>query len=470
MKKAVALLLITTALVLQACRKDLFTEDSTAQLAFSTDSILYDTVFTTVGSVTKSFKVYNNHNRSIKISSLKVAGGVSSNFRINVDGVPLVSTGDIEIKKHDSIYVFIEVTVNPNSQNNPLVIRDSVMFETNGNQQSVTLEAWGQDAYFHVNEYLICNDVWMNNKPHVIYGLVIISAGCSLTIQPGTKVHLHKGAVLAADDGATLIVNGTSANKVRFMGDRLEPDYDEVPGQWGAIWLSPLSVNNKIDWAIIKNGTIGILCDSFPTSPNPTLHMNNTVIKNMSAIGIYARDSKIRATNCVVGNCGQHLVALTIGGQYSFYHCTFANYWNYGTPKRSTPAVIVNNWYETATGTVVRNLDSAHFFNCIIYGELADEIVLDSKTGGNFAYKLHYSVLKTQLNTSNPADYLNCVINSDPEFVDISENNYNISSSSSAKKKGDNAIGLQVIYDLNTTLRVSDAEPLPDAGAYQIAN
>ena len=141
-------ILFIWAVIFSGCRKDRFETDSSSKLEFSTDTLTFDTVFTTLGSATRLFKVYNKHKHTINITSVKLAGGVQSNFRINVDAVPGTTFKDVEVLGNDSIYVFVEVTVDPNKLNTPLVIFDQVVFITNGNLQQVVLEAWGQDAHF----------------------------------------------------------------------------------------------------------------------------------------------------------------------------------------------------------------------------------------------------------------------------------------------------------------------------------
>ena len=454
---------------LYSCKKDRLITNSAAQLDLSTKSILFDTVFTTVGSTTKYFKVYNKHDQPIKISSIRLGGGSNSNFRINVDGTPGIQLNDIEIAAKDSAFVFVEVTVNPNSNLTPFVIRDSVIFTTNGNDQQVLLEAWGQNAHFYANQYLTCNQIWTNDKPHLIYGTVIIPSGCSLTIQQGVRVFMHAGSILVADSAATLIVNGAQHSEVTFQGDRLEPEYAEAPGQWGAIWLYKESVNNSIDWAIIKNGQIGIKCDSFPTS-GPTLTIKNSIIKNMSIFALYGVDTKITGYNCVFANCGQYVAALTIGGEYNFYHCTFGNYWSYHT--RQFPTMILNNYYTDINSNLqTRALDSANFYNCIIYGDVDDEIKLDQSTNSGPAYNFdfHNCILKTTNGTSN-SHYQSCVVNNDVSFRNPSINDYRLSPLSSAINKGDasipNRIGLSFLnLDLLGSPRIVDGAP--DCGAYE---
>ena len=107
-------------LTLFACKKDNFTLSNSDTISFSTDTLFFDTVFTTIGSSTRKFKIYNTHNNKIKISKLKLAGGSSSIFRLNVNGVPGTEFKNIEIRAKDSMWVYADVTINPGNTNIPL--------------------------------------------------------------------------------------------------------------------------------------------------------------------------------------------------------------------------------------------------------------------------------------------------------------------------------------------------------------
>ena len=69
---------------------------------------------------------------------------------MNIDGNPGQSLRDIEIRPHDSVYVFCEVTINPNDplEVSPFIITDSIVFETNGAKQRVILDARGQNSNY----------------------------------------------------------------------------------------------------------------------------------------------------------------------------------------------------------------------------------------------------------------------------------------------------------------------------------
>ena len=46
---------------------------------------------------------------------------------------------DVEIAANDSIYIFIQVNVNPNNASSPMIITDAINFVVNGNSQIVLL-------------------------------------------------------------------------------------------------------------------------------------------------------------------------------------------------------------------------------------------------------------------------------------------------------------------------------------------
>ena len=376
------------------CNKEQFADSSDQNVTFSADKVLFDTVFTTICSTTLPLKVYNPHNDPIVYSNIDVMGGADSPFRIAVDGLNGTGFQGLEIGPNDSAWVFVEVTIDPNGATSALIEEDSVRFITNGNIEYVHLVAWGQDAFFHGGlgalTVLGCDEVWNADKPHVIYGIVAVDEGCSLTINPGTQVHCRNASGLYVFKGS-LDVQGELGNEVCFQGDRLEPEYADVPGQWGiqlqvqfetgfgveqatinrgGIWLFETQ-DCEIDHAIIKNGIIGIQCDTTGTSTGESLRINNTVVTNMSAIGIYTQGAHVSGSNCLFSNCGQNCAAFSIGGKYDFHHTTFANYWTQSN--RQSPAFYINNYYVDVDQNVqVRPLLEANFTNCIMYGNNAE--------------------------------------------------------------------------------------------------
>jgi hypothetical protein len=455
------------AFLLVSCKKDKILNDTSAKLEFSSEKILYDTVFTTIGSTTKYIKVYNRHSQKLIISSIRLGGGVSSRYRFNIDGIPGPVVRDLEIPAKDSLWVFVEVTINPNQQNTPLIVTDSLIFETNGNFQNVLLEAWGQDANYF-NGQILCNQVWNNNKPYLIYNSILVDSLCTLTINPGCKIHFHKGSALLVK--GTLIVNGDRNNKVVFQGDRLEAFYANAPDQWYGIWLMNGSRDNTINGAVIKNAFIGIRADTMNYSANPTLSISNSQVTNHAAACLYGVGSRIRAWNTIFANAGQYVAALAIGGDYNFYHCTFANYWTFDN--RQTPTLLINNYYKDINEVIqTRPLDSANFYNCIIYGDKEEELKLDrsTNTGPPFRYKFHHCNLKTQVST--PAtNFISPVVNDPVYFRNPGNFDFRPGSLSNAINRGDmNVITTFLNGNLNLDFaglsRITDGPP--DNGAFE---
>src|SRR6185436_8291440 len=328
-----------------SCRKEDDFKTDAITLDFSEDTIMFDTVFTTIGSTTGYLTVYNNESKAIKISSIRLAKGNASSYRMNVDGVATRNATDVEIGPKDSLFIFIEITIDPTNSNTPFLVTDSILFETNGSLQDVDLVAFGQNAHFFTPtgnfggiQYSVipCNAnaaVWDSILPYVIYGYAVVDSGCKLTINKGTKVHFYQNSGLWVFQGGTLKVKGSYDQPVIFEGTRLELAYDDVPGQWDRIWINEGygTDSNVIDWAIIKNGFIGLQPENLFTVFGQNLRklrVTNTIIKNMSGFGILSRDYTIHGVNDLIFNCGQYAAAFTIGGSYDFLHCTFANYWN----------------------------------------------------------------------------------------------------------------------------------------------
>lgn len=440
-------------------KKDKIDTNPALTLSFSMDTIFFDTVFTSIGSITKKLLVYNNNDNKVMVSSIQLAGGSQSFYKINIDGVPGTSISDVEIPGHDSIFIFIRITIDPNYEYNPLIISDSLLFLTNGNLQDVKLIAWGQDANFYKDKTLNGTVVWDSLKPYVIYGFVRVDTGANLTVMPGTKIYLHKTAYLAVSSQATLKLAGTLNHPIRFQGDRLDPFYRDLPGQWDGIYLEKGSRQNEIDYAIIKNGSFGIFIDTISSPSVPTLNINNTIIQNMTGTGLSANASNVISTNCVIGDCGSAAIELAFGGSYDFRQLTIGNFW--GGSVRLSPSLYISNYIYDNTGTKIPNaLTKAYFGNCIIYGNGDEEILLDSIEITQFSYTFDHGLLKTKKSISDPLHYSECFKNEDPGFVDVMNFNYAIDSISPAIIKG---IPMQVLYDIKGVERGQT----PDLGAYQ---
>ncbi|MDY0142703.1 MAG: choice-of-anchor Q domain-containing protein [Bacteroidales bacterium] len=468
-------------LMINSCDKNAFTTDPSDKLVFSTDTVQFDTIFTNIGSATNYFVVKNsNSSKSIKIDRIFVSKGSNSKYRLNIDGFSANNVKDIELYPGDSIFIFVEVTIDPNRDE--MIEEDSVMFVSNGNTQNVKLVAFGQDVTLINGKYISNDTIWNADKPVLIYNSALVDTLVTLTVNAGSKVYFHRGASLFIK--GSLIVNGQLDNVVTFTGDRLEAHYSETAGQWGAfiqdyygnttgifggIHLLAGSMYNIIDYAEIKNSIIGLQVDSCVTPGIPTLTLKNTNIENSKIIGLYALGAHIQAENCVFANSGQYNVACLIGGDYSFIHCTMANYW---VGNRQTPQVILNNYYTYNIGAgnqiSYRDLKNAYFGNCIIYGSRDNEIVLDLAEDAQANFRFDNCLIKSkEYENIQGSDYfIDNIWNENPKFIETTKPfDYHLDTLSPAKDTGKPEIGQLVPNDQDGNSRLSDNAP--DIGAYE---
>lgn len=516
------ILTMTTLIFWSSCRKDFEFEPSTGGLEFSKDTVYLDTVFSNIGSSTYNLKVYNRSNTDIVIPTVKFSEGQSSNYRMTIDG--RTGSGEnlgkhfenVEILAKDSMYIFIETTVdfaNTGSNSNQFLDTDAIEFDEGVHQQKVELVTLIKDAVFIYPQQIINEDTnetiietltfdvdgdgipdetslqgrfltnneltFTNEKPYVIYGYAAVDENNTLTMQAGARVHFHANSGLIVTNNATLNIEGELSsdqtlleNEVIIQGDRLEPLFEDVPGQWGTIWLYNGSGNHNINYTTIKNGTVGILCEGNQNNSPHKLTIKNSQIYNSSNFGILARATSILGENLVINNSGQSSLALTYGGIYTFTHSTIANYWNTGF--RQYPALLVNNYIIDEDENIFTNdLSSANFNNCIIYGNDNPEFLLDEVEGSMFNFKFTNCLARFSDNSNNftgdnynfndPLLYDSMIFNQNPEFLDPFENNLIIGENSAAINTANPDFSILVPEDLLGVNRVS----APDIGAYQ---
>lgn len=433
-------ILLLVIIMLNACKNEVSVSgDPSFRLDFSTDTVHFDTIFTTLSSVTLNFKVYNRNDKAISISTIRLEGGSSSFYRINVNGIPENSVDDQVLAANDSLFIFVEVTIDPNNEDSPLAVEDYIIFLLNGNEQKVLLLAYGQDAiiyfptYFPDNglpDYSIigddgngnCSDVtWTNEKPILIFGYAVVDEGCSLTIEAGTRVFFHAFAGLWIFEDAKLSVLGTAEEVVTFQGDRFEEIYDDEPGQWDRIWINRSTEDHIINHVVIKNALIGLQIEAEPfaldggqISPN-TIHIDNTFITHCSSSGIYSRNYKINAENVAIANCGQYAIAITGGGEYQFNNITISNYWTLSN--RETASFTMVNQYIIDNVIHERPITDSFILNSIIDGNIStdNEFVVELSGPGN-DFSGDYNLITTTA-TLSPS-FTNTYLNENPELID----------------------------------------------------
>lgn len=442
------LLMLSGALaLLPGCepKEELLTTDSSATLEFSTDTVKFDTVFASVGTVTKRLWVYNRNARAVKVEEISLPSRPGVAYALLIDGDAGPAARNVTIRGKDSLLVLVRATIDPTANDEkPFLVEDDLRFRTNGNDQQVKVLSYGQNAYFHDGDTLTGNVIWKADKPHVIYRYSLVDSGSTLTIEPGARIYSHAGAFLIVE--GSLRINPTyrptgelkpdDRNIVRFQGDRREELYAEVPGQWGGLQFGASSHDNLIRFTEIKNAAFGLLIfNPYNRQPRPKVTVENSVIKNISSAklafangglafdntvlvggnsdnfgaGLLGLSGDFVVRNTLFTNCLEYAVLGLQGGVYEFDYCTIANYLTKGI--RQVPSVKLSDG-----GLQVNNqpnlVVSPQFTmrNSIVWGPTRyttdgtgeDELIFihGEQYAGNIS--ISNSVLRTKAYTSGP--------------------------------------------------------------------
>jgi hypothetical protein len=463
--KYLPIAILLTGIFFVACKKDSFITSSTASLSTSVDTLHFDTVFTTTGSVTQFFRIYNNNNQKLRLSKVALGGGSQSFFKMNVDGAATSEATDVDIDANDSIYVFVTVKINPSAANLPFVVQDSIQIEYNGNERWVQLEAWGQNANFFRSALITGNVTWTNNKPYVITGGLLVDQNATLTIQKGCHIYLHADAPLIVD--GTLNVTGEKYDSTRvvFKGDRLDAPYRDYPGAWPGIYFRQTSKDNLLQFASIQNAYQGVIAEDPSVNGNPKVTLSECIIDNCYDAGVLGIQSAIKAQNCLVSNCGKN-VLLGYGGEYNFTHCTVATYSN-SYILHKDPVLTVTDYVKNGNTLLTANC-TANFTNCIFWGEngtVDNEVVADKEGNTTFNVNFQNCLWKVKSNPVNTTS-INIIANQSPLFDSINTQlniySFRLKAESPAVNKG---IATGLTIDLDGQPRKVGAAP--DLGCYE---
>lgn len=478
-------------LLFHSCDPDTdFVTGEAVQLGFSLDTLRFDTVFVEQGSATRSFKVYNRSSDPVRIDRIAIRGNTGVTFRFNADGFQGPAVTEAVIWPEDSIYVFVEVTVDPTQPEDvsPFIAEDQLVFSTGERESIVYLEAFGQNANYFPSRFnkgvpvvLSCDNqttVWDSDLPYVLYGEIFVDS-CVLEIAAGTRVYVHGGIARNEQFGifndgflwflkdASLRIRGTVDNPVIFSTDRLEPSFQDEPGQWLGIVLGAESKGHTIEHARLYHGIFGIYADSLAE-----LTIKNTEIAFTAGSGIAAFGADIRAENCLFHNNGTNAIQFIDGGRLEMDYCTVASF------NRDGAALALQNfecYTESCDEFSVTPL-IATLRNCILAGSGRDEILLsdaaERQEPGLFRIDMRNCAVRVEnLLTSFDGLYSNFFSTyctdcfelelNDPLFLDRAEFDFSLDTMSVARDRGIPLPGIR------TDLLGRDRQDPPDLGALE---
>ena len=383
MRKGFYILILLIGLI--SCRQGVVSDDPTLKLQFSHDTVLFDTVFTTMGSSTKRVMVYNPNENALCIDQVSLREG--RYFHINLDGEnSMEELRNITLRGGDSLFLFVRAYIDPQKENSPVLVDDEIAFGVNGNVQTIQLQAYGQNIKRIRNNkgLVVFQDLTLtNDKPYLMYDTVAVAG--DLTIQAGATVYMHAGAMLYAYGNVS--AQGTKEEPIIFRGDRMDMLFDSVPyrmasGLWNGIYLvNPVDMlppTYKIEYMDILSGSVGLYVYSEAGSNLPQLTLQNSRIHNHSIYGLVVQNVDATVVNCEISNCASYCVYLA-GGKHEFVHNTIASYYGYPYTNLNihqniladdVAAVYINNLSKNTAKTV------SSFKNCIITGGRKNNVVV----------------------------------------------------------------------------------------------
>lgn len=438
-----------------SCRKTKVLTNG-GEITFSIDTLLFDTVFTTQGSATRSLKIYNKQKDDIVVSSIRLKSGAQSPYRLNVNGTSGTEIKDVDIAGNDSAWIFAAVTIDPTDENKPFIVDDDLVVTLNGKEFSIPVMAYGQNAHY-IRDSTLQTQTWLTDKPYVILQNALVDSAAILTIPAGCRVYLHQDSRLFVL--GTLKIQGTQTDSVVFQGDRLDPlvwigEYADVPGQWGGLYFFSESHDNEINYAVFKNGgaaTKLVINDTPRTvqgatiqldpaaSGTPKLKMTNSVIRSSLGYGIVAYNSSLYMENCKIVECGAENVCLFQGGKYNIYDCTIGTFGGKYLNHSKNLSLAVLNYFPTSETTYESADLTADIKNCIIYGSLETEAFFDKKNDNLADVKFNYCLFKAKDPLPSFMTAANNIQNQDPKFKDYSKGDFHLDTGSPVIGRGTDA-------------------------------
>jgi hypothetical protein len=454
------------------CVSDDLVTDPGDKLSFSVDTLSFDTLFSTVGSTTAWLKVRNTGNHTIRIASVVLKSGGNTGFRMNLDGLSGLSFTNVDIPAHDSLFLFVEITSPEQGATMPVRIVDAILFNTDGAQKQIVLEAWSWDAVIWHGKTITADTTLTGDKPFIIYDSLVVAGNSTLTINPGAQFFFHDKAFMKV--AGTLKAIGTVAAPIVMRGDRLDNvltdfPYDYYPGQWGYLRLTGTSFNNELDHVTIRGAYYGIMADSSALD-RTKLTLSNSVIHNMVYNSLVSVHSTLFVSNSQLTNSGNYTVEL-VGGNATFIHCTIANYQR--LVSRDGPALVLANYLSDSQNSENAHPLQAAFHNCIIFGSQSAELgfVKSQNTAISWALVFGNCLLRSEALSTNMATTTECIYSSDAHFLKLGtlEEKYvfdfRIDSISPAWNAGDVSYLTLFPTDLNGVSRSNHSRP--DIGAYE---
>ena len=472
-RQLLAFCIILMSVLFVACYEDAgFSSSPSLRLAFSVDTVSFDTIFTDRVSPSVMFVVHNRNKNSLRINEVRLGSGGESGFNVLVDGQYGTVMRDLEIRAKDSLFVVASVKLEKNGLNVPFKVKDSLIFTLeSGVEQKVFLVAHGRDVVFMYGDSIISDKTFAAGH-YVIYDSLTVAKDVVLNIEKGATFYFHDKACLKVR--GTLNIKGDYDSPVVFRGDRTDNlfsylPYDRVPGKWGGVLIDSTSNGNVIEHCDIHGAEFGIKVEKGDTTVQ-RLTISSSKLQNFTGNALETYVAHVSVENSLIANAQGNCVKV-VGGDVSFIHCTIANFYVW---KQRDVALALHNSFEGEP----MPLYGASFKNCVITGTKDDEVMgYFTEYDETVPYAINYYFENSLINTVDTQDeYFVNVIYDRPDIPpfakehftkidnEVFDYDFHLTEISTARGVATDAFLDVLPYDLDGAVRKAD---VVDAGCYQ---
>lgn len=472
-RQLLAFCIILMSVLFVACYEDAgFSSSPSLRLAFSVDTVSFDTIFTDRVSPSAMFVVHNRNKNSLRINEVRLGSGGESGFNVLVDGQYGTVMRDLEIRAKDSLFVVASVKLEKNGLNVPFKVKDSLIFTLeSGVEQKVFLVAHGRDVVFMYGDSIISDKTFAAGH-YVIYDSLTVAKDVVLNIEKGATFYFHDKACLKVR--GTLNIKGDYDSPVVFRGDRTDNlfsylPYDRVPGKWGGVLIDSTSNGNVIEHCDIHGAEFGIKVEKGDTTVQ-RLTISSSKLQNFTGNALETYVAHVSVENSLIANAQGNCVKV-VGGDVSFIHCTIANFYVW---KQRDVALALHNSFEGEP----MPLYGASFKNCVVTGTKDDEVMgyfteYDETVPNSINYYFENSLINT---VDTQDEYFVNVIYDRPDIPpfakehftkidnEVFDYDFHLTEITTARGVATDAFIDVLPCDLDGAVRESD---VVDAGCYQ---
>ncbi|MBE6339537.1 MAG: hypothetical protein E7069_02200 [Bacteroidales bacterium] len=446
-KKCVYILLFVFMVMLAACEREYKVATNAASLTFAIDTLSLDTVFT--GQTTPIAKVclYNHSDDDICISRISLDGAELSPYVVNINGFTQETVENIRLRSSDSLYIFVSLKPVATSATAPIrTISDGITVTSGSCTSHLTIIAYALSVT-ELRGRISSDTTLTSQSVYLITDSLVVESGATLSIEQGVKIYMSNAAQMHIY--GSLNISGSYEEPVVIRQSRLDEFYNNIPSQWGYIYIHKQSRDNIVNFAQLNGATYGFVVDS-----TATFQMYSSTISHVGKSGVVAASSDVEIGNSLLFGCGGALVEVS-GGSLIVEQSTLAGYYAWDIRKKAALTINADD------GDVP--MSNVYIANSIICGSKSDEVEIDSTLLD--VLRIENSIVRLGDDWSEDDEHFsNVSITKKLYFADIDAYDYHITEESPALDAASPDVAAKYPFDLDGMPRSLDA---PDIGAFE---